>query len=362
MEGLSGRRNGSGCANWGWESPNGYIGNYGDNSLLYFHQYQNALPGTPLADRAKTGTNIAAGGSQLNLFDIFRQDVENGTLPKVSWIASPEAYSEHANWPANFGAWYISQVLDILTSNPEVWSKTILFINWDENDGGFDHMVAPTPPQTSANGLSTVDITNEIFAGDAKNVSGPYGLGTRVPLLAISPWSKGGYVNSQVFDHTSLIRFIEQRFGPEHPGLIEPNITPWRRAVAGDLTSIFNFANPTSIRSRCPAHLVTCRRKQKPTRTINRAAPAIQCHRQTCWSAYRRRKPASARLVRCPTNSMFTGPHLFSDKTFRINFGNIGRAAAVFQVRSGDAADLPRSYTVEAGKSRLQMHGKWDQL
>jgi phospholipase C len=158
--------------NWGWGAP--YVGNYGDNSLLYFHQYQNAQPGTPLADYAKTGTNILAGGT---LFDVFAEDVRTGKLPQVSWIASPEAYSEHSNWPSNFGAWYISQFLDILTSNPEVWSKTIIFINWDENDGGFDHMVSPTPPQTSANGLSTVDITNEIYAGDVNNVSGSLRLG-----------------------------------------------------------------------------------------------------------------------------------------------------------------------------------------
>src|SRR5450631_4361744 len=180
---------------WGW-TDNPYIGNYGDNSLLYFHQYQNAQPGSPLADRAKTGTNIAAGGT---LFDMFREDVRTGNLPRVSWIAAPESYSEHANWPSNFGAWYISQFLDILTSNPEVWSKTVLFIKWDENDGGFDHMVAPTPPQTSANGLSTVDITNEVYIDDGVSgfVTGPIGLGTRVPLIAVSPWSKGGWVNSQ---------------------------------------------------------------------------------------------------------------------------------------------------------------------
>ena len=124
---------------WGW-TENPYIGNYGDNSLLYFHQYQNAAPGTPLYEKAKTGTNILQGGT---LFDRLRTDVASNSLPQVSWIAAPEAYSEHPNWPANYGAWYISQVLDALTSNPEVWSKTALFINYDENDGFFDHIVPP---------------------------------------------------------------------------------------------------------------------------------------------------------------------------------------------------------------------------
>lgn len=336
---------------WGWTS-NAYIGNYGDNSLLYFHQYQIALPGTPLAVGAKTGTNIAAGGTPNNLFDILREDVRTGKLPQVSWIASPEAYSEHANWPANFGAWYISQVLDILTSNPEVWSKTILFINWDENDGGFDHMVAPTPPQGSNDGMSTVDTINEVYADNGSGfISGPIGLGTRVPLLAVSPWSKGGYVNSQVFDHTSLIRFIEQRFGPHHPGLIEPNITPWRRAVAGDLTSIFNFANPNEHKVKLPdttAYLPP-EANSNPNYNSGRDSYPVTPSNVLIGLPVQETGIRPARAL--PYQFNVHGTASFSDKSFRINFGNIGSAAAVFQVRSGDAADLPRSYTVEAGKS-----------
>ncbi|MEI6067504.1 MAG: phospholipase C, phosphocholine-specific [Methylococcaceae bacterium] len=338
--------------NWGWENPNGYIGNYGDNSLLYFHQYQDAKPGTPLAVGAKTGTNIAAGGTQLNLFDMLREDVSSGKLPQVSWIASPEAYSEHANWPANFGAWYISQVLDILTSNPEVWSKTILFINWDENDGGFDHMVAPTPPQGNNDGKSTVSTVNEVYTDNGKGfISGPIGLGARVPLLAISPWSKGGYVNSQVFDHTSLIRFIEQRFGPEHPGLIEPNITPWRRAVAGDLTSIFNFANPNEHKAKLPGTADYLPPEANSDPKYNSGRPSYPLSPSNVLVGLPIQEPGIRPARALPYKFDVHGAASFSNKTFRINFGNIGRAAAVFQVRSGDASYLPRSYTVEAGKS-----------
>ena len=102
----------------------------------------------------------------------------------------------------------------------------------------------PTPARSRPKALSTVDTSDEIFAGNADNPRGPYGLGVRVPMIVVSPWSKGGWVCSQVFDHTSLIRFIERRFAPQHPELIESNITPWRRAVCGDLTSAFNFADP----------------------------------------------------------------------------------------------------------------------
>jgi phospholipase C len=333
---------------WGWTN-NAYIGNYGDNSLLYFHQYQNAEPGTPLADGAKSGTNIVEGGK---LLDDLRADVRAGKLPKVSWIASPEAYSEHANWPSNFGAWYIAQILDILTSNPEVWSKTILFINWDENDGGFDHIVPPTPPQSAANGLSTVDVASELYSDNGSGfVSGPIGMGARVPLLAISPWSKGGYVNSQVFDHTSLIRFIEQRFGPEHPGLIEPNITEWRRAVSGDLTSIFDFKTPNHHKVNLPATAgyLPPEASTDPDYSSGRPSYPVTPANVVFGLPVQESGIRPARAL--PYELNVYGTVRLSDRTCHLHFSNTGDAAAVFHVRSGNAADLPRSYTVEAGKS-----------
>jgi len=118
-----------------------YIGNYGDNSLLYFQQYQNAHPGSPRYEKARTGTNAFARES---LFDIFQNDVRNGQLPQVSWIVAPEAYPEHPNRPGNYGAWYASEILDALTANPEVWSKTFFFLTYDENDG-FSTTSSPQP-------------------------------------------------------------------------------------------------------------------------------------------------------------------------------------------------------------------------
>jgi phospholipase C len=232
---------------WGW-TGDPYIGNYGDNSVLYFTQYQNAAPGSPLYDRARIGTN-AKGGQ--DFFELLRADVVGGNLPQVSWIVAPESYTEHPNWPANYGAWYVAGVLDALTADPDVWSKTALFINFDENDGFFDHMVPAYPPMTPDDGASTVSTAMEFYHGEqglpgaSTGVPGPYGLGWRVPMLVVSPWSKGGFVCSQVFDHTSTIQFIEQRFGVH-----EPNITPWRRAVCGDLTAAFDFA---SADDRLPA-------------------------------------------------------------------------------------------------------------
>ena len=217
---------------WGWA----YIGNYGDNSLLYFHRYQDATPGSPLFERARTGTNVAASGGY---FDQLRADVKAGKLPQVSWIAAPEAFTEHPNWPVGFGAWYVSQVLDALTSNPEVWSRTALLVTYDENDGFFDHVVPPHPNTPLVPGRSTVPLDNEFYSGPLG--PGSYGLGPRVPMVVVSPWSTGGWVCSETFDHTSIIRLMEARFG-----VSEPNITPWRRTVCGDLTSAFDFSRTQS--------------------------------------------------------------------------------------------------------------------
>ena len=229
---------------WGFTSD-AFIGNFGDNSLLYFNQYRTAAPGNPLFDKARTGTNVASTGG---FFDILAADVKSGALPQVSWIVAPEAFSEHPNWPANFGAWYVSQVLDALTANPDVWSKTALIICYDENDGFFDHLVPPFPASGPAAGGSTVSTDLELFAGAPGFVAGPYGLGPRVPMMVISPWSRGGWVCSEVFDATSVIQFIERRFGVQ-----EPHISAWRRAVCGDLTSAFDFAQQNSTVPSLPS-------------------------------------------------------------------------------------------------------------
>ena len=331
---------------WGWTS-NAYIGNYGDNSLLYFHQYQNSTPGGPLYQGALTGTNIKSltgSNPQVapHLVDQFRADVLANKLPQVSYIVAPEAYCEHPNWPANYGAWYIAQFLDALTSNPEVWSKTALFLTYDENDGLFDHKVPPTPPVNRAQGISTVPTTNEIFPGNASFMPGPIGLGVRVPMIVISPWTKGGYVSSEVFDHTSLIQFIEQRFSGGNSELIESNITPWRRAVSGDLTSAFNFRNPNARVVALPSTAAYVPPTQDrypdyvPTPPANQAMPVQE-------SGTRPARPV-------PYELQVHGEANFSAGTFAIHFGNAGKTT-VYQVRSGNSSQGPWTYTLGTGAS-----------
>ena len=272
-----------------------------------------------------------------SLIDQFRADVMANKLPQVSYIVAPEAYSEHPNWPANYGAWYIAQFLDALTANPSVWSKTAFLLTYDENDGLFDHKVSPTPPVNRAQGISTVPTTNEIFPGNASFMPGPIGLGARVPMIVISPWSKGGYVSSEVFDHTSIIQFIERRYANGNPALIESNITPWRRAVAGDLTSAFNFRNPNARVVTLPGTASYVPPTQDrypdyvPTPPANQALPAQE------------RGTRPARPV--PYELHVRGEANFSAGTFAIHFGNAGKTA-VYQVRSGNSSEGPWTYTV----------------
>ncbi|GAB3954836.1 phospholipase C, phosphocholine-specific [Kribbella albertanoniae] len=320
------------AGSWGW-IDDAYRGNYGDNSLLYFNNYRNAKPGDPLFEKARTGTNAKAGE---DYFGQLRADVKANRLPKISWIAAPEAFSEHSNWPTNYGAWYISRVLDALTSNPKVWSKTALFVTYDENDGFFDHIVPPFPPADANQGLSTVDVGPDNFAGDKRYGAGPYGLGPRVPMIVVSPWSTGGYTCSEVFDHTSVIRFMEKRFGVE-----EPNISPWRRAICGDLTSAFDFGTADSR----PAPLPDTSAYEPPDNErhptyVPTSPPLGELPGQERGS--RRTRPL-------PYASIVDGAS--AGGRYTLTFSSGARAGAQFLVTAYNRTDGPWTYTTSAGKT-----------
>ncbi len=340
-------------------TSNPFIGNFGDNSVLYFNQYANSAPGNPLFDNGCTGTSIGSTipsttasvaawkAWQEQQFDGFRNDVQNGILPQVSWIVAPAGYTEHSDWPVDYGAWYISQIVDILVSNPDLFSKTVLIINYDEGDGSFDHMVPPFAPQSAAFGASTVDIHNEIVTTSTPN--GPIGLGTRVPFLLISPWTKGGYVNSQVFDHTSVIQFIEKRFG-----VVEPNISAWRRTVAGDLTSAFNFSTPNEAPARLPStdgFLPSV--NELAGGSVNTFVPSPGQVIVGLPEQEKGIRPARA----LPYELHVNGNVNTSTKVLLLEFRNTGRVGATFQVRSANPADNVRMYTVEPHKS---LTGSWN--
>lgn len=180
----------------------------------------------------------------------FREDVKHDRLPTVSWLVAPEHFSDHAGTPW-YGAWYASEALDILTENPEVWKKTIFILTYDENDGLFDHIPPFNPPYHPGTGRVSEGIDTAVehvtkafemkYYNDPKRFrDNSIGLGFRVPMVIASPWSRGGYVNSELFDHTSTLQFLEKflhaRFGAD---IRETNISTWRRTICGDLTSAF---------------------------------------------------------------------------------------------------------------------------
>ena len=124
------------------------------------------------------------------------------------------------------GAAFVASKIDALASNAKVWAKTAFILDYDENDGIFDHVAPPVPPPGTP---------NEFVLGE------PIGAGFRVPCIIVSPWTAGGWVCSEPFDHTSPLRFLEK-----FTGVQEENITDWRRKTFGDLTSAFRFEDKSA--------------------------------------------------------------------------------------------------------------------
>lgn len=184
----------------------------------------------------------------------FRKDVEDGNLPAVSWLVPSQNFSDHPSAPW-YGVWLTSEILDILTKNPEVWKKTIFILTYDENDGYFDHIppfVAPDPENKATGKCSAgINETGEEYTRKEKQMeygwpkgaarTAPVGLGFRVPMIVASPWSRGGKVCSQVFDHTSSLQFLEQFLNKKYgKNIRQEKISAWRRTVCGDLTTVFS--------------------------------------------------------------------------------------------------------------------------
>jgi phospholipase C len=194
-----------------------------DSPLPYFKSF---APGSRLAKR----------GLEPTYPQDFMADIAHGRLPHVSWVLPSVFQSEHPGFstPAA-GEVATRQILETLVSHPATWRRTALFITWDENGGFFDHVAPPVPPPGTKGEFLGVAQLPAAAAG----IRGPIGLGFRVPMLVVSPFSRGGLVCSDTFDHTSTLRFLETRFGVE-----VPNLSAWRRRVTGDLTAAFNFAAP----------------------------------------------------------------------------------------------------------------------
>ena len=203
--------------------------NLDTNVLPYFKNFQN--PASPLFQNAFSHSFLGD----------FLTDAKSGNLPQVSWVLAPEVASEHPPAPSEFGENSLQILLSAVTSRPQSWAKTAVFATYDENGGFFDH-VPPlvAPAGTPGEYVTAVPVPDATVLGTPP-LRGPIGLGFRVPMLVLSPLSRGGFVCSDRFDHTSVLKFLEKRFGVE-----VPNLSAWRRRAVGDLTTAFNFAAPNA--------------------------------------------------------------------------------------------------------------------
>lgn len=217
------------------------LDDYGCNVCKHFPAFADASAGSELYENAMRTRSLA------ELLD----DLRHGNIPQVTWILPPSHVTEHPDYLPAAGEDHTRMVLEALWSNPHLWSRTALILNYDENDGLFDHVPPPVPDP---------DTPGEFIGGV------PIGLGFRVPCLVISPFSRGGYVCSETFDHTSVLRLIEARFGVE-----VANLTKWRRELCGDLTRTFGFNEPPKLESpTLPETEAALRRAQTALATLPR--------------------------------------------------------------------------------------------
>ncbi|WP_461107180.1 phosphocholine-specific phospholipase C [Spirosoma koreense] len=304
----------------------------------------------------------------------FREDVKNRTLPTVSWIVAPENFSDHPSAPW-YGSWYLSEIMDTLTQNPEVWKKTIFILAYDENDGYFDHVppFVPAHPDRPETGLTSKSIdTRPEFVTQAqedkrpnKGRTGPIGLGYRVPLVIASPWSRGGYVCSEVFDHTSTLQFLENFLSHKTGKKIEEsNIGAWRRSICGDLSSAFRPYRGENI--KLPAFVAKepfiesihkAQFKNVPTNYKPLTADEIrQANLSPVTSPYLPRQEKGIRPSCALPYDLHADGHMMANHQFSLTlaaqnkvFGKqaLGAPFQVYQYLPNDVAI--RSYTVMAG-------------
>ena len=206
---------------------------YQDNPLVNFQQY---YPGNPGVDPVRAAKLSASHFGQT--FQDFLHDAAAGTLPQVSWVLAHANQSEHPSFAPQDGEVALQLVLQALAANPLSWPQSALFYTYDENGGFFDHV----PPPTPALGINTPGE----FCYDDPTFTTPIGLGFRVPMLVISPFSRGGFVSRDLFDHTSQLLFLESWLKAQGLTFAVPNLSPWRRATVGNLTSAFNFIAPNA--------------------------------------------------------------------------------------------------------------------
>lgn len=314
-----------------------------DGAFRTTEEFYFSLFGKPEAEQRRLLAQLRAGRSRLSpsersLFDRamyrswpeslvprLRRDIADGRLPRVSWLVPSAVDSEHPGASTPVGsATLVYDVLDALASDLETWSKTVLFINFDENDGYFDHVPPPVAPRpSSGEGPDWYD-------------GKPIGLGPRVPLLAVSPWTIGGFVDSEVFDHTSVVRFLER-----WTGVREPNISAWRRVACGDLTSMFDFersGRPPTVEQ--PGPVPSPIERWHPTPPAERELPQQEPGRRAA-------RPLPYRPV--------VKARIRDDGSMQLDLENAGTASTHFTIYQYIDGGRPPQHLDVAGRQRLRL-------
>ncbi|MDI1363498.1 MAG: phospholipase C, phosphocholine-specific [bacterium] len=331
--------------------------NFGDNILSVFKAFRPCAKDSPLyaggrawVSEHKTGADRERSDGE-QLVEAFRADLAAGQLPQVSWIVTAADLSEHPQAEPSKGEHVCAKLIEALVDHPEVFAKTVFIVNYDEAGGFYDHILPPMPPITPEQGHSTVSVAGEAKtygdgAGEGyETLKGPHalGLGIRVPAIIVSPWSRGGYVCSEVFDHTSTLKFLEKRFG-----VIEPNISDWRRAVCGDLTSTLDFATP----NRDWAGLTLPQTADYMARVRqSKAAPTLRIPERQDPGA----QEAGQRRAR-PLPYRLESHARVEDGLVWIDLINSGTVGAVFQVFDNTDRAGPWRFTIGAGEHYAAGH------
>ncbi len=327
------------------------IDHFDNNGLEYFKNFAvydptqagTPAPGNPLYDKgiervSQPYTGVSANPD--NIAAAIANDIAAGTLPQVSWIVPNRSFCEHPGSAPNNGAYLINAILQALSSDPDVFNSTLVILNYDENDGWFDHV----PPPVAPPGTTDEWYREHPHAGSVGAV--PIGLGFRVPLILISPWSRGGWVTSEVFDHTSIIQFLERWTGALGKPATCTNISAWRRQVCGDLTHALDFSSPVYGLPDLPPTAAT----EDPASGSYQPMPVS--------NAMPVQDPGSrpARPLPYQPNANLDAITLHGDATVRANvsFSNSGvnvARACHFAVYNNAGTTPPHQYTVAAHHS-----------
>jgi phospholipase C len=321
--------------------------NFGDNLLSVFPPFRPCAKDSALYRRGRSWVSEHKQGADRTrsdgeqLVEAFRADIAGGTLPQVSWIVTGADLSEHPRAVPAKGEHVTAKLIEALVDNPAVFAKTVFILTYDEAGGFYDHSLPPIPPVSPDRGFSTVPVAGEIKDYGTKAVPNqgqhPIGLGIRVPTMLISPWSRGGYVSSELFDHTSILQFVEKRFGVR-----EPNISAWRRAVCGDLTSAFDFA-PARRDGGRPSLPRTDDFMARIALSAGGSAIAIPNAQQPAAQMAGQRPPL-------PYAFSVTGG-VTAERRFRLAMANHGTAGVVLSVHDASDRQQPWHYTIGGGDS-----------